>query len=1780
MSHLAIVFLASLLGVASAAVFDGSATLATGQDTSSALTVPGSNALTVMCWAKLSVPSSVALSDSMTLMINRRSGTGAYAWRLFWNSATGNLEFDARDASGSIANAVLVERPYLDRWYHLAAVRSGSRISVYVDGRLIRTVDLPAGFGSSSNQEGASFGGEGATPSQPFYGEIQEVGFYQRALSRADIALNAFRDLPADAQLKGYYKLGPAAAEADSLKNYAPDATNPAPAAGTSPLTKQGAGTVTFPLTDRGGEQSIFDSRRNGGADAMSPVAGTFAWAHQVFTRPTPGVPFDFTLHYNSGMAYQGSEFLEGSSLFEDATLGSGWRHGYELKIVPLSQSAAGAPTASTLAVIQADGGMETWGITAGVYRTRHGEYRGELRRFTNPETGEAYIDWITPSRIIYRFYHPVDVGLDQAPLAGLLAEIRDFWGNRTVINREPSYGRITSVVDSGGGEWRFTYDIANPRLTRVELFLPPASGGVAVATGWAATFAYDGARLISKTLLGPAGYALPVKDDRQPGGSVTWSFAYDGLGRVATITNPRNRFEVRVQYDGFGRKFRELYPNDSVQSWEYSVVPAATTGTRSITRRDQANKAWIETFDRKGRVTEKRDPLGNISKFSYDAAGNVLTSVEPKGSVSGATASEWTSNFTYDARSNMLSKTDAYGRVWTWEYTASIPALDGHSPSSALALNSPSKETRPATTEAPSGWSGYYTYNASTGALLKHEDDLPGPGGATRSTLASHTYDTNGLVHTSTDALGTATTFSYTTAGFQQSKSVPHQSGPLEASVPAVWSYDTNELGWVTRETNPLSESMTYTHDVNGKVIDAQDHIGRHFVKKHDGNGNLAEERDGKGVATIHVYDSVDRKESTTDRAGSRWDFTYEPRGLLVRTESPKPQPSAPETPDNQRFSSWKEYDDAGQLTQETDHAGQNTRYEYDANGNRTARVDRLGNRYETVFDRLDRVVEQRVPRPAGSPTSWLITKTTYDAAGRVDTLTTPEGYVTRHSYDGRGRLVSWTDAEGSTWTYTYDPAGNILDIEDALLGHYAMTYGPRGERWTEVNQDNQTWSYTYDALLRLASQRNPAPVGVSGLLRTWFYDAVGRVRKIDYSTGREDFRTYDANNNPTNLKRCDADGTITDVNFTSYDALDRPLSVADTFGQAVGYEYDRLGRAITLIYPGNRRLAQAFDSLSRLVRQQDWLGNVGTYQWDTEGRLTGRSYPNGVIQALSYDSAGRLTQLDYRDDRGTSATADDTTLIALRYAYDRNGNQTSATEKGLYRWQQPARLPNETQTFTAAGKLISRQDSSDASGASNWSFTYAPDGTLREAISPNESLALSYDEDHRTTNITRTLSGHATPDTSIGSRYDALGRRISRSINGTQTRYVLNLVGGMERILADTNASGLPSAFYIHGPDLAWKIDAATGAITCYHADASGNIIRLTGPRANSTAPQPTVQEYAYTPYGRLLGSRNPIASDANPYRFVGSQGVMEELPGLYFMRARYYSADAAVFLTNDPLRGVGPNWTSNAYLYAAGNPSSFWDPNGKAYVSIGLAEVEAGVAIGPVGASVSGSSSVKIDGNRDVGLEFAAQAQGEVGLGGGAHASLIEFGTGYVEPGGNGEGYYGVEACLFLLAGGCIGHGSEGFKLQLGLGLEAGITGFGGVQASYTFSGKEKPSTSTSNGKTNQQTSLNNDRPLRTNESSKSSSSVATPIKSASILNSKQATGTKTASYTIKPGDTLSSIATRNGTTVAAIAATNGIKNVHLIRAGGKLTIPVSSNSGNRTSSSKASSTSRKR
>jgi hypothetical protein len=131
-----------LLGVclSDGATFTNSASIQV-SDPSGSLT-SASGIFTVSCWFRISVPSSLALSDNMDILMDRTDGNESanFSYLLRYNYANNAVEFVTHGSSGNYSKT-LIPNPYLERWYHVAVVRSGSTFTCYVDGRPVLPSD-------------------------------------------------------------------------------------------------------------------------------------------------------------------------------------------------------------------------------------------------------------------------------------------------------------------------------------------------------------------------------------------------------------------------------------------------------------------------------------------------------------------------------------------------------------------------------------------------------------------------------------------------------------------------------------------------------------------------------------------------------------------------------------------------------------------------------------------------------------------------------------------------------------------------------------------------------------------------------------------------------------------------------------------------------------------------------------------------------------------------------------------------------------------------------------------------------------------------------------------------------------------------------------------------------------------------------------------------------------------------------------------------------------------------------------------------------------------------------------------------------------------------------------------------------------------------------------------------------------------------------------------------------------------------------------------------------
>ncbi|NQU22393.1 MAG: hypothetical protein HQ567_14030 [Candidatus Nealsonbacteria bacterium] len=1574
------------------------------------------NMFTVSCWMRMVIPSDTSLSENMTLLVDRTTGGDSdnHAYQIRYNYQLGRMEFLSKGASGTLPVQTMMERPYLDRWYHVAVTRQNDEFWGYIDGHEVFNINYS--IGDSSNEDGVSIGGW--STAKYFLGEIQELAIYQEYRSKTLIRTYMYSDQPSsDPDLRGYYKLGWSSDTNDYFKNfsaYAPTNTNPG--------VKSGSGDVTFDEVDEKGEQSIFDSRRNGGRDRIAPLSGAYTWRQSVMQRSTPGVDFDFRIAYSSANSFSGYKLGDDDPM-TGSTLGNGWRHSFDARMIPMEEYLPFFGS-DTIGLMTWDGGVEMWDDDEGKWQTRHKEYRGELK-----EHGDYY-EWTTPGRLVYTFKDPYSGPVEEMPLRGRLVQIRDFYSN-TVDVLWHADGYVTQVVDTVGDRYDFHYQGA--LLTNVTF------------GQWSVAFEHDESnQLIAKTWSGPT--------NEYDTANTRWQFSYNGEDLLYRVTDPRSNDNMTVYYDEYGRMTNQVDALSRERGIQYGVPD-----TRSKTLTDAEGHDWVDTFDRKGHLISTKTPLGYETTYEYDEFGNRVSTTEPLG---------WRTTYAFDERSNKTAQTNALGQVRAWTYHT--------------LFNAPLTETDPA------DWTRHYTYDDGGGVLTQYDDmgtlviltytsnGLVEAATDANGNTSSFTYNQDGFLVSKTDPA--ANTWGYarnewgwTLTATNPLNEVTHLSydirGNVTKSVDPLWreyvsTYDDRgnltsqadakgqytylhydamnqqtlrvdragaewkttytDRGKLSTASDPYTNTLTYTYDEENRLVEIADPLSNVVQHEYDDNGNRVATVDKLGRRWTAEYDRLNRGVTKSDPLQNTVETSYDVVGRIDTVTSPKGCPSLHEYDDRGRLIKWidaegcewlYDYDPVGSITNIMDPRRGDYVMTYGTRNERTMERNQDGFEWHYDYDELKRLRTQTDPNGTTRTVS-------YDAGGRPETVTFNTGRINSFVYDDNDNPIIGTRLGSGPTTTTrleFDEMDRITECRDHFNKKLNFTYDLIGRRETLRYPDGKVIDYTYDALSRLTSQvdwdsrsmsfaydkanRLVSKTYPNSLVQINAFDKTGRLTSLDlnafspvsFTAELEAHWPLDAagedvagNGHTLSIVGTDHvsgkvgmarqfDGTVDDYlianPFNGFPSNE--LSVAcwiktsDTVKEAIPLSYATTGGDNMFCLQDYRDLRvrindavtatsgvafndglwhhlavtwRSSDGLCQIYKDgvlaystthaQGFLipGNgslvVGQDQDVMGGGFQSENAMEGIMDDLRlYRSALSSNQVyELFQAAATPFSANRTVLLALTYAYDRNGNKTDSTETGTMDWPLPARI-DETAQYTAANRLIDRVDALNPSNI--WTYVYDASGNMTNVMGGGQSHAFIYDEDNRV--LVVDWDAGITSRT-VENRLDAIGRRIAKTVDGVESRYVLDLSLGMEIILCDTDSGGAITAHYVHGPGgLAYKVDSTNGLL-CYHADAQANIIATTDSSTN------IVSQYAYTPYGRGL----PDSSvDGNPYRFVGAFGVMEDLPDLYFMRARYYSAEAGVFLSTDPVKPIGPGWQPTAYSYANANPLSYGDPEGESFV-----------------------------------------------------------------------------------------------------------------------------------------------------------------------------------------------------------------------------------------------------
>lgn len=683
-----------------------------------------------------------------------------------------------------------------------------------------------------------------------------------------------------------------------------------------------------------------------------------------------------------------------------------------------------------------------------------------------------------------------------------------------------------------------------------------------------------------------------------------TWRYTYNSQNRLLTSTDPLGTITA-YEYDQYGNRTKETQasgtPEESITTYTYNQYNELLSTTNN-------SAATTYTYNTAGKLTEIRDPLGNIVTMTYDNAGNLLSTPQPL--IGTTTYAE------YDYRGNPGKVTDPNGAI-------TLSLYDALGRVKTVTSQSDNAVTEYLYTTVSSTCTGGCS-SAKTGNIASII--LP------EGNRTDYDYDNAGSLTRITDNDGSTINYTYDTRGNRTKEEIKDQTGNSQKTV----TYQYDQLNRMIKTINPDQSYTLYGYDTKGNRITAKDPNGnittytydplnRFITTTQPGNvittytydrrGNLIGVTDSNNNTTTYEYDKQNRQTKTispdtntttytydqsgnlktkTDAANTTITYTYDAANRVTMISFPDAQQNIVYTYDNcingkgrlcrmtdQSGVTTYEYSPKGQVVKETkviDNVTYVTEYGYDRNGSQTTMTYPSGRTitYTQSNDRVTGIVNNAAD---------MATNITYRPFGGMSSITYGNGVNGTIGYDNQYRIASIaTGTAGSiqNLTYTYDANGNITGITNNL-------------------DQTMNKAYTYDPLDRMATATGPW--GTLG----WTYDGVGN-RQNETANSNATIYSYTAN------KLNSTAGGKT-LNF-GYDSNGNTVADSRALTADRSFTYNQNQRLIKVTEGGTTKGVYVYNGNGQRAKKMTQAGTT-IFHYDLTGKMMAESTPTGTVTA-----------------------------------------------------------------------------------------------------------------------------------------------------------------------------------------------------------------------------------------------------------------------------------------------------------------------------------------------------------------------------------------------------------------------------------------------------------------------------------------------------------------------------------------------------------------------------------
>ena len=552
------------------------------------------------------------------------------------------------------------------------------------------------------------------------------------------------------------------------------------------------------------------------------------------------------------------------------------------------------------------------------------------------------------------------------------------------------------------------------------------------------------------------------------------------------------------------------------------------------------------------------------------------------------------------------------------------------------------------------------YTYRYDTDGNLS---EVEFPGGEKRTYLYEDTANERLLTGIIDENNKRLFTWQYDSEG-----RVIHQDKAGDEVITLSYDSDTT-----TSATDGSGKTTTYYYDVQqgvkkrtGTEVSCTGCTTKTSSISYDSNGRISSVTDFEGNQSTFTYNLKGQEISRTEAVGTPQERTittqWSPSSLNLPTRVITPEKTTDYTyntggkvltktetdPDTSQTRTWTYTYNTQNLISSVDGPRTDvtdvTTYTYDSMGNRLTAVNALGHTINyTSYDAVGRLLSVTYANGLVVDYTYgcrnqVLTKTiggstitnTYDSGRRLIRRDFSDGTYLAFTYDSADRIIQMEDGEGNSLVYDRDDRGNItekkiLDPSQNIVFRSTQNWDIEGNLQSVANAQGQATLFAYSQ----NGQRITATDPLSNT-STYAYDSLGRRNQsIDAESG---VRAYD------------------------YNTADQMVNVTDPLNLTTNYTYDGFGNLLTENSPDTGQTTHTYDMAGNLLTRTDANGITTTLAWDAVNRLTSLTFPNSQYNvSYTYDQGatgtGRLTGMS---DRSGSYS----------FAYDVNGNLTQETK------------------------------------------------------------------------------------------------------------------------------------------------------------------------------------------------------------------------------------------------------------------------------------------------------------------------------------------------------------------------------------------------------------------------------------------------------------------------------------------------------------------------------------